>query len=232
MSLAKDFLEDLPPEWKNKLRNEFSKPYFVDLARFLGIQYESKKNIFPPKDKILRALHSADYSHVRVVLLGQDPYHGPGQAIGLSFAVPNELFPKPPSLQNIFKEIKSDLGVDIPKRKSDLSGWVQQGVLLLNAVLTVEESQAGSHQGKGWETFTDKVIEELNDREKPVIFLLWGNYARKKKALITNPRHFFLEGVHPSPLSASRGFMGCRHFSKVNEILIEKLGSAPIDWGS
>jgi len=229
------FPENLPPVWREKLKGEVSEPYFVELTRFLKSRYEAqsaaKTNIFPPRDKVLRALQAMDYPDVRVVILGQDPYHGPGQAIGLSFAVPNELFPKPPSLQNIFKEIKSDLGIEIPKGNSDLSGWAQQGVLLLNAVLTVEESQAGSHQKKGWETFTDKVIRHLNEREKPVVFILWGNYARQKKALITNSKHFVIEGPHPSPLSASRGFFGCRHFSKTNEILVKKIGSAPIDWG-
>ena len=224
------FPENLPPGWKEKLSSEVSQPYFVELTRFLKSQYEAKKHIFPPRDKILRALQSVDYPDVRVVLLGQDPYHGPGQAIGLSFAVPNDLFPKPPSLQNIFKEIKSDLGIDVPRGDSDLSGWAQQGILLLNAVLTVEEAQAGSHQGKGWEIFTDKIIRHLNDREQPVVFLLWGNYARQKKSLITQPRHVVIEGPHPSPLSASRGFFGCRHFSKVNAAL-EKIGATPINWG-
>jgi uracil-DNA glycosylase len=230
VNTSETFLENLPAAWREKLKDEASEPYFVELTRFLKTQYEAKKNIFPPRDKVLRALQAVDYPDVRVVILGQDPYHGPGQAIGLSFAVPNELFRKPPSLQNIFKEIKSDLGVEIPKANSDLSGWVQQGVLLLNAVLTVEESQAASHQGKGWEIFTDKIIRHLNEREKPVIFILWGNYARQKKTLITNSKHFVLEGPHPSPLSASRGFLGCRHFSKANEILVKKIGSAPIDW--
>jgi uracil-DNA glycosylase len=225
------FLENLPPAWQEKLKGESSESYFAELTRFLKGQYEAKKNIFPPRDKVLRALQAVDYPDVRVVILGQDPYHGPGQAIGLSFAVPNELFPKPPSLQNIFKEIKSDLGVEIPKANSDLSGWVQQGVLLLNAVLTVEESQAASHQGKGWEIFTDKIIRHLNERDRPVIFILWGNYARKKKEIITNSKHFVIGGPHPSPLSASRGFFGCRHFSKANEILVKEIGSAPIDWG-
>jgi uracil-DNA glycosylase len=225
------FPENLPPTWREKLGGEVSETYFVELTRFLKSQYEAKKNIFPPRDKVLRALQAMDYPDVRVVILGQDPYHGPGQAIGLSFAVPNELFPKPPSLQNIFKEIKSDLGIEIPKGNSDLSGWAQQGVLLLNAVLTVEESKAGAHQGKGWEIFTDKIIRHLNERDRPVIFILWGNYARQKKTLITNSRHFVIEGPHPSPLSASRGFFGCRHFSKANEILVNKIGSAPIDWG-
>jgi uracil-DNA glycosylase len=225
------FPENLPPAWKEKLRGELKEPYFTKLTAFLKSQYESKKTIFPPRDRVLKALQSVDYPDVRVVLLGQDPYHGAGQAIGLSFAVPNDLFPKPPSLQNIFKEIKSDLGIEIPKDQSDLSGWAKQGVLLLNAVLTVQESAAASHQGKGWEIFTDKIIRLLNDREKPVVFLLWGNYARRKKELITNKRHFIVEGPHPSPLSAHRGFFGCRHFSQVNEILAKKVGSPAIDWG-
>lgn len=178
---AESFPENLPPIWKEKLSPEAGEPYFKALSSFLKSQYGAKKIIFPPRDRILNALQSVDYPDVRVVLLGQDPYHGAGQAIGLSFAVPNELFPKPPSLQNIFKEIKSDLGVEIPNDRSDLSGWAKQGVLLLNAVLTVEESQPASHQGKGWEIFTDKIIGHLNDRECPVVFLLWGNYARQKK---------------------------------------------------
>jgi uracil-DNA glycosylase len=229
-STSDRFPENLPPVWKEKLRGEVNEPYFAKLATFLKSQYEAKKTIFPPKACVLRALQSVDYPDVRVVLLGQDPYHGPGQAVGLSFAVPNDLFPKPPSLQNIFKEIKSDIGVEIPKDRSDLSGWAEQGILLLNAVLTVQEAQAASHQGKGWEIFTDKVIQLLNDRDQPVIFLLWGNYARQKKKLITNSRHFIIEGAHPSPLSAHRGFFGCRHFSQVNEILVKKIGSPPIDW--
>jgi uracil-DNA glycosylase len=224
------FPENLPPVWKEKLRSEVAEPYFAKLSAFLKSQYEAKKPIFPPRDRVLRALQSVDYPDVRVVLLGQDPYHGAGQAIGLSFAVPNDFFPKPPSLQNIFKEIKTDLGIEIPKDRSDLSGWAKQGVLLLNAVLTVQESMAASHQKKGWEIFTDKVIQHLNDRDRPVVFLLWGNYARQKKALITNQRHFIVEGPHPSPLSAHRGFFGCRHFSQVNDILVKKVGSQAIDW--
>jgi uracil-DNA glycosylase len=225
------FPDNLPPVWKEKLRGEVSEPYFKKLSLFLKSQYEAGKVIFPPRDRVLRALQSVDYPDVRVVLLGQDPYHGAGQAIGLSFSVPNDLFPKPPSLQNIFKEIQSDLGIEIPKECSDLSGWAEQGILLLNAVLTVQESMAASHQGKGWEIFTDKIISLLNERDKPVIFLLWGNYARKKKALITHPRHFVIEGAHPSPLSAHRGFFGCRHFSQVNEVLAKKISSSPINWG-
>jgi uracil-DNA glycosylase len=214
LKVSDRFPDNLPPVWKEKLQGEVNEPYFKKLTAFLKTQYAAKKKIFPPRDRVLCALQSVDYPDVRVVLLGQDPYHGAGQAIGLSFAVPNDLFPKPPSLQNIFKEIKTDIGIEIPKEQSDLSGWASQGVLLLNAVLTVQESQAASHQGKGWEIFTDKIISLLNERDKPVVFLLWGNYARKKKALISNSRHFVVEGAHPSPLSAHRGFFGCRHFSK------------------
>jgi uracil-DNA glycosylase len=230
MNSRSPFPENLPPGWKEKLQGEVLEPYFKKLTAFLKTQYTEGKTIFPPQKLILRGLQSVDYPDVRVLLLGQDPYHGAGQAIGLSFAVPNELSPKPPSLMNIFKEIKSDLHIEIPKAHSDLSGWAAQGVLLLNAVLTVQESQPGSHRDQGWEIFTDKIIEHLNARKEPVIFLLWGSYARQKKLLITNPQHFILEAPHPSPLSASRGFLGCRHFSKVNEIL-SKRGLPPIDWG-
>jgi uracil-DNA glycosylase len=230
VTASPSFPDNLPPIWREKLRGETNQPYFKKLTQFLKAKYAAGKTIFPPRERVLCALQSVDFPDVRVVLLGQDPYHGAGQAIGLSFAVPNDLFPKPPSLQNIFKEIKSDIGVEIPKAQSDLSGWAEQGVLLLNAVLTVEESQAASHQGQGWEIFTDKIIQLLNERDRPVIFLLWGSYARKKRLLITNERHFIVEGPHPSPLSAHRGFFGCRHFSKVNEILEKKLKTKPIEW--
>ena len=226
----KSFPENLPGGWREKIGKELSEPYFKALTQFLVTEYNAKKRIFPDRRWVLRALQEVDYSEVKVVILGQDPYHGAGQAIGLSFGVPNELFPKPPSLTNIIKEIKSDLGIDIPKERSDLTGWTAQGVLLLNTVLTVRESQTFSHRDKGWEKFTDRVIERLNEREKPIIFILWGAAAQKKKVLITNPRHYFLESAHPSPLSASRGFFGSRPFSKVNEILSEELKEKPIDW--
>jgi uracil-DNA glycosylase len=231
MELPFLFPESLPPGWKSLLRNEASENYFVQLMDFLRAQYAAHKEIFPSQNLIFAALQGLDYPKVRVLILGQDPYHGKNQAIGLSFAVPNGHFPKPPSLQNIFKEIKADIGVEIPKDQSDLSGWVEQGVLLLNAVLTVEEANPASHQGQGWESFTDRVIQHLNEREKPVIFILWGNYARQKKRLITNAQHFILEGPHPSPLSAHRGFLGCRHFSRANQILVDQIDSTPIDWG-
>jgi uracil-DNA glycosylase len=225
------FPESLPPGWKSRLSQEASENYFIQLTHFLRAQYAAHKEIFPPQNLVFAALEAVDYPDVRVLLLGQDPYHGKNQALGLSFAVPNEHFPKPPSLQNILKEIKTDIGVEIPKDQSDLSGWVEQGVLLLNAVLTVEEANPASHRGRGWESFTDRVIQHLNEREKPVIFMLWGNDARQKKRLITKPQHFILEGPHPSPLSAHRGFLGCRHFSLANQILVDQIGSPPIDWG-
>jgi uracil-DNA glycosylase len=227
---GKSFPDNLPPAWKSLLSQEVEQSYFKKLSRFLIREYQSQKNIYPRRHWVLRALQLVDYDHVKVVILGQDPYHGEGQAIGLSFGVPNGLFPKPPSLMNILKEMGSDLGIQIPKDQSDLTGWAEQGVLLLNAVLTVRHGQAFSHRDAGWECFTDRVIAALNEREKPLVFILWGAAAQKKKALITNPRHFVLESPHPSPLSASRGFFGSRPFSKVNEILVKKLNQSPIDW--
>jgi uracil-DNA glycosylase len=223
------FPQSLPPSWRKRLGAEAEKPYFKSLVRFLNEERRSGTAIFPSKDDVLRAVRSLDLPDVKVVILGQDPYHGPGQAIGLSFAVPNSLFPKPPSLQNIFKEIRSDLGVPIPEGLSDLSGWVAQGVLLLNTALTVRQGQAFSHRDQGWETFTDEVIKALNEREEPVVFLLWGAAAQKKKLLLTNSKHFILESAHPSPLSAHRGFLGNKHFSKTNEIL-RRIGKEPIRW--
>jgi uracil-DNA glycosylase len=227
---ASSFPENLPPSWKRLLCQEANQDYFRKLTRFLVAEYHAGKKIYPERQWILRALQAVDYEQVKVVILGQDPYHGKDQAIGLSFGVPNALFPKPPSLINIFKELQADLGVELPKGGSDLTGWAEQGVLLLNAVLTVRQGQAFSHQDAGWQNFTDRVISRLNEREKPVIFILWGAAAQRKKALITNPRHFILESPHPSPLSASRGFFGSRPFSKVNEILVQRLKETPIDW--
>jgi uracil-DNA glycosylase len=228
--VEKSFPDNLPPSWRRHLSAELNQDYFKKLSTFLRQEYQQKKKIYPERQWILRALQLVDYDAVRVVILGQDPYHGEGQAIGLSFGVPNELSPKPPSLMNIFKELKSDLGVEIPLGQSDLTGWADQGVLLLNAVLTVRHSQAFSHREAGWEQFTDCVIRKLNEREAPVIFILWGAAAQRKKALITNSRHFILESPHPSPLSASRGFFGSRPFSKANEILERKMGQKPIEW--
>ena len=227
--MSKSFPENLPSGWKSRLGSEAKENYFKGLTQFLVSEYNSKKIIYPDRTHILRALQELDYDNVKVVILGQDPYHGDGQAIGLSFGVPNTLFPKPPSLQNIFKEIKADLGLEIPKEKSDLTGCVHQGVLLLNTVLTVRHAQAFSHRDKGWEQFTDRVIEKLNERKKPVIFILWGSAAQKKKLLLTNNHHTIIESAHPSPLSAHRGFFGSKPFSRVDEILV-KSGQEPIDW--
>lgn len=223
------FPENLPDGWRAHLKEEANKAYFQSLTEFLRTEYKSGQVVFPPRDRILRALQALDYPHVKVVILGQDPYHGPGQAVGLSFAVPNELRLKPPSLGNIFKEIESDLGKKVDRTKSELTHWVNQGVLLLNTVLTVRERQAFSHRDRGWESFTDQIISLLNEREDPVVFILWGSPARKKKALITNKRHVVIESAHPSPLSAANGFFGSRPFSRANAVL-EKLGKAPIDW--
>lgn len=223
------FPDNLPPGWRARLAPEKDKPYFKALTAFLKSEYAGGKKVYPARENVLRALQSVDYDDVRVVILGQDPYHGAGQAIGLSFAVPNELKPKPPSLGNIFKEIASDLKVEMSGKPTDLSGWAAQGVLLLNTVLTVRANQAFSHQGKGWEQFTDHVIGELDQRKKPIVFLLWGSPARKKKELLKSGHHFILESPHPSPLSAHRGFFGNRHFSQANALL-EKNHGAAIDW--
>lgn len=226
------FPDNLPTGWKNRLQSEVNADYFKALTKFLVSEYNSKQVIYPERTRVLRALQEVDYEQVKVVILGQDPYHGAGQAIGLSFGVPNTLFPKPPSLQNIFKEMKDDLGVEIPKEKSDLTGWARQGVLLLNTVLTVRHAQAFSHRDKGWEQFTDRVIMQLNERQRPLIFILWGASAQKKKQILTNRNHFILESAHPSPLSAFRGFFGSKPFSKVNEIFANRLQESPIDWST
>lgn len=212
--------------WAPLLSGEFEKPYYEELREFLKLEYE-KETIYPPKEGIFNSLHYTDYSDVKVVLLGQDPYHGPGQAQGLSFSVkPGVAIP--PSLRNIFKELNNDLGCSIPSH-GYLKKWADQGVLMLNTVLTVREGRAHSHRGKGWETFTDKVITLLNEREKPVIFLLWGKPAQEKMKLIDKEKHVIITSPHPSPLSARRGFFGSRPFSKVNENL-RQLGEQEIDW--
>ncbi len=226
---AKKFPENLPPGWRRRLGPESEKPYFKALAKFLVEERKNGAVIFPASENILRAIQTVDLPEVKVVILGQDPYHAAGQAIGLSFAVPNAHFPKPPSLQNIFKEIRADLGVALPEGLSDLSGWASQGVLLLNSILTVREAEAFSHRDSGWETFTDEIIRALNERDSPIIFLLWGAAAQNKKKLLTNPKHFLLESPHPSPLSAYRGFLGNRHFSKANALL-RKMGRSEIKW--
>ncbi len=213
-------------EWDELLSGEFQKDYYRQLRQFLISEYRSRK-IFPPMNDIFNALRYTSYSDVKAVILGQDPYHGEGQAHGLCFSVKKGT-PPPPSLQNIFKEINSELGIPIPNH-GELTEWAKNGVLLMNTVLTVRESSPNSHRGQGWEIFTDRVIELLNRRETPIVFLLWGANARSKAKLITDPRHLILQCAHPSPLSAHNGFFGCGHFAKANEFL-QKNGISPIDW--
>ncbi|MCI6158574.1 MAG: uracil-DNA glycosylase [Selenomonadaceae bacterium] len=213
-------------DWAKYLNPELKKPYYLELRQFLIQEYRSRR-ICPDMYAIFNALHDTSYEDTKVVILGQDPYHGPGQAHGLSFSVLPGV-PAPPSLQNIFKELHDDLGCKIPNNGC-LKPWADQGVLLLNTVLTVREHQANSHRGHGWEIFTDRIIELLNAREKPMAFILWGTPARRKKAMITNPAHYIVESPHPSPLSANRGFFGSHPFSKVNDFL-KRTGQTPIDW--
>jgi uracil-DNA glycosylase len=212
--------------WEPLLAEEFEKAYYLELREFLIEEYRTK-TIFPEKDNIFNALRFTDYEEVKVVILGQDPYHGHGQAHGLSFSVKPGV-KIPPSLRNIFKELNTDLGYEVPDN-GYLKKWAEQGVLLLNTVLTVREGEAISHKGKGWEHFTDKVITLLNEREKPVIFILWGKPAQSKLKLIDENKHKIIMSVHPSPLSARRGFFGSKPFSKVNELLREQ-GEQEIDW--
>lgn len=211
--------------WDELLKDEFAKEYYQKLRVFLKQEYlHSGKRIFPLMDNIFNALKYTDYNDVKAVILGQDPYHGAGQAHGLCFSVERGVA-APPSLVNIYKELNADLGVPIPSHGC-LTDWAKNGVLLLNSVLTVREGLAGSHRGRGWEVFTDHVIQLLNEREKPIVFLLWGNYAKAKAALINQNRHLVLTAAHPSPLSAYNGFFGCRHFSAANKFL----GENAIDW--
>ena len=212
--------------WAEALAAEFHKDYYRELYKFIRQEYASK-TIYPPSDKIFTALHLTPLESVRVVILGQDPYHEPGQAMGMSFSVP-EGVEIPPSLKNIYKEIHEDIGERIPE-SGDLTRWARQGVLLLNAVLTVRAHQANSHKGKGWEQFTDAIIRAVEGQDRPIVFLLWGRNARDKKELIRNPEHLVLEAAHPSPLSAYNGFFGCRHFSKCNKFL-EAHGVEGIIW--
>ncbi|TVQ12186.1 MAG: uracil-DNA glycosylase [Bacteroidetes bacterium] len=212
--------------WKEVLKEEFEKPYFPVLKEFL-IKERANNVVYPPGPQIFAAFNHTPFKEAKVVILGQDPYHGPGQAHGLCFSVPAGIAP-PPSLINIFKELKSDLGIPFPGH-GNLEKWAKQGILLLNATLTVRANNAGSHQKKGWETFTDRAIELLSQKRKNLVFILWGNYAIKKTALIDASKHLVLTSVHPSPLSASRGFFGCRHFSKTNEYLSQN-SKKPIDW--
>ena len=213
--------------WKETLSNEFAKPYFQELKAFIVEEIQSGQSVYPPGSSIFAAFDQTPFDTIKVVILGQDPYHGAGQAHGLSFSVPDGIRP-PPSLVNIFKEIHDDLGMPIPV-SGHLGSWARQGVLLLNATLTVRAGQAGSHQGKGWEEFTDAVIRRISEKKEDVIFLLWGRYAQSKELLIDATRHSILKAAHPSPFSAYSGFFGCKHFSKTNKIL-EHQGILPIDW--
>lgn len=213
-------------DWQETLEDEFSSPSYQQLREFLKKEYQSE-TVYPPMNQIWDAFELTPYHKVKVVILGQDPYHGPNQANGLSFSVEPGV-KIPPSLRNIYKELESDLGI-VPAKHGDLTNWAKQGVFLLNSVLTVRGGQAYSHRGKGWELLTDAVIRALNEREEPVIFLLWGNASIAKKAFITNKKHIVFTAPHPSPLSAYRGFFDSKPFSKVNEVL-ENLGEEPIDW--
>lgn len=205
-------------KWDEILKNEYKKEYFIELVRFINKEYQ-EKNIFPKKSNIFNALRLTDYDNVKVVILGQDPYHGEGEAQGLAFSVP-ETIKMPPSLRNIFKELENDLG--IIRTKHSLEDWAKQGVLLLNTILTVVQDTPLSHQNKGWEKFTDEIIKKLNESNNSIVFVLWGSSARSKKCLINTSKHFIIESVHPSPLSANRGFFGSKPFTKINNFLAKK----------
>jgi uracil-DNA glycosylase len=216
----------IEPEWLEVLRPEFEKQYFTELKAFL-LEEKKQNRVYPSGNRIFAAFENTPFSKVKVVILGQDPYHGDGQAHGLCFSVPDRIA-LPPSLINIYKELSTDLQIPVPK-SGNLEKWARQGVLLLNATLTVRANQAASHQRHGWENFTDEVIRQLSSRHTGLVFILWGSYAQAKEALIDTSKHFILKAVHPSPLSVYRGFFGCRHFSKTNELLL-KAGRHPVDW--
>lgn len=220
-------MSPLPEDWMNQVGGELEKSYMKSLSKFLKDQVQQKKIIYPKASQIFRSFHLTPYEEVKVVILGQDPYHGTGQAEGLSFSVPKGVG-FPPSLKNIFKELVEDIKCQPPKNGS-LVSWAEQGVLLLNTVLTVEAGKAGSHHAKGWELFTDEVIKRLNDHPRPLVFVLWGSPAQKKQSLVTNKKHLVIKAVHPSPLSAHRGFFGHKPFSKINSFL-SKNKIKPIDW--
>ena len=213
-------------DWREILQPEFDKPYFEELTRFVRAEYGST-TVFPAGKNIFRAFDKCPFESLKVVIIGQDPYHGVGQANGLCFSV-NDGVPFPPSLQNIFKEIKSDLGVDVPQ-SGNLDRWAEQGVLLLNAVLTVRAHEAASHAGRGWEQFTDAVVRIINERKQGVVYMLWGSYAQRKGQVVDPKNNLILKSVHPSPLSVYRGFFGCKHFSQANAYL-QSIGKSPIIW--
>lgn len=213
--------------WKEVLHGEFQKPYFQQIAAHLKTEKATGAAIFPPGSLIFNAFNKTPFNKVKVVLLGQDPYHGNGQAMGLSFSVPDGIKP-PPSLENIFKELHSDIGMPVPQT-GNLTTWAEQGVFLLNAILTVRAKEPASHQKIGWQQFTDKVIQTLSDEKQGIVFMLWGKFAQEKQVLIDATKHHILKAAHPSPFSADKGFFGCRHFSKANELLARQ-GIDPIDW--
>jgi uracil-DNA glycosylase len=214
--------------WKEVLKEEFSKPYFEQIVYFLKTERMASKTIYPPGPLIFNAFEQTPFDKVKAVIIGQDPYHGPGQAHGLCFSVQDGI-PPPPSLVNIFKEIQADIGISIPPGKGNLTHWAQQGVLLLNAALTVRANEPFSHSKIGWATFTDAVIQEISALKAGIVFLLWGKFAQEKQNLIDETRHHVLKAAHPSPFSADKGFFGCRHFSKTNHLLQQE-GRDPVDW--
>lgn len=217
----------IEPGWKEVLKHEFTKPYFLQIVTHLKTERASGRQIYPPGPQIFQAFDSTPFQEVKVVILGQDPYHGPGQAHGLCFSVPDGV-PPPPSLVNIYKELHADIGMPIP-RTGNLMKWAKQGVFLLNAVLTVRANEPASHAKIGWMDFTDAVIRKISDQKKGVVFLLWGRFAQEKQILIDATKHHVLKAAHPSPFSADKGFFGCRHFSTTNQLLMAQ-GISPIDW--
>jgi uracil-DNA glycosylase len=218
----------MEPGWKEVLKQEFSKPYFQQVVTFLKTEKVQKKTIYPPGLLIFNAFDQTPFDKIKVVIIGQDPYHGAGQAHGLCFSVADGVQP-PPSLINIYKEIEADIGVGMSSRYGNLTKWAQQGVMLLNAFLTVRANEPASHSKIGWEEFTNAVIKKISDQKNGVVFLLWGKFAQQKQELIDETKHFVLKAAHPSPFSADKGFFGCKHFSKTNELLMQQ-GSEPIDW--
>lgn len=213
--------------WKEVLKDEFTKPYFQQITAHLKTEKATGATIYPPGPLIFNAFNTTPFDNVKVVILGQDPYHGKGQAMGLSFSVPPGI-KLPPSLVNIFTELHNDIGMAIPK-SGDLTKWAEQGVFLLNAILTVRAKEPASHQKSGWQQFTDKVIQVISDKKEGVVFMLWGKFAHEKQVLIDETKHFVLKAAHPSPYSADKGFFGCKHFSKANDLLVRQ-GKDPIDW--
>lgn len=215
-------------DWKDLLRDEFTKPYFLNILFLIKLQSNAGKIIYPPEGLIFSAFNKTSFKNLKIVIIGQDPYHNPGQAHGLSFSVPTGIKP-PPSLVNIFKEIKKDLSIEMPEGYGNLTKWAEQGVLLLNAILTVNANEPASHSKFGWMNFTDTVINKISNEKKGIVFLLWGKFAQEKQPLIDETKHFVLKAAHPSPFSADKGFFGCKHFSKINEILKEQK-KEPVDW--